>query len=322
MNFGDIDSTVFGFGQSQDDDRPEICELDKHGKFEFKVCKATKGTGGGGRVDASEQNVDKIRIRSKQWNLKGTCKSFSDHIISQCVCTSVDKKKQHGAAVNMGKCDDKGWQEYIFRKTEPGGITDMYGWSYKIWTCDKEGKYEGPKIEKQCKGCKAKEYDKEFDLTSVFNNAMTDDYRDLVDGNPVLVNFRGPDWIDFCQDSYTWWCSSQSRLLFDYAAKKCGGLVSVSPDVSNEKYIGLTPEVQDCLLETLACDHPRDDIKAAIMSMFTDFLSTEWGTKYTEEGPHEPMFPLVDCRTGACREQVAGNATSCGDDKDTNFKCK
>jgi len=308
MKFGDIDRTVFDFGQSQDDDDPAECYWEYRGILEFKVCKATKGTGGGGRVDASKQNVDKIRIRSKKNYPKYTCKSAEDHLTTKCVCVKAKEKLEFGTAMNIGKCDDKGWQEYTYRARK-----------YAYYECvDAQKAYDLKTPEYPCKGCVAKEYDKEYDLTSVFNNSFTDGFVDNDTGNPVLINYRNDD----CSRGsayHSWWCSKQSRLLFDYASKVCGGLISVPPDAvgydTGEQHIGLTPEVQDCLLETLACDHPRGDIKAAIMSMFTAALQSgldDMGdADYVDS---KKLFPGIDCKTG--------DRPDFEDEIDENPRCK
>ena len=177
-----------------------------------------------------------------------------------------------------------------------------------------------------CEGCATKKYDKEFPLTDVFNNDMTDLENDNKEGNPVLINYYGPDKNLICQEGYSWWCSDQSKFLFDFTAKKCGGLVSVSPDSSNEKFVGLTPEVQECLLKELGCDG-NDQVKAAIMSMVTAGLAEAglagggWGPSedFPGGGPLEsenPMFPNVHCQTGNCL------TSGCDDDIDENPKCK
>jgi len=337
MKFGNIDSTRFGFGHSDDDDNPGgWCFVDMRGVLEYKICKATKGTGGGGQVDASEQNVDKIRIRSKPNHATYTCKSSKDHLTSQCVCDwSKSVRNNGGVAMYIGKCDEDGWQEYSFRKkmsmgdlmSNPGG-TD--------WECGiphDPGKHDKYHPVKPCDGCITKKYDKEFDLSDVFNPWWLKDTDK--DGNPVLIQYRhvGPpydpfpsnpcthdDWKYGPADRSSWWCTSQAALLFDHAVNECGAMVSLDPSMENAKIATLTPEVQECLLKTLGCDSKDKVVGEALMSKFTSDLASGSG--------EEPMFPRVDCETGECegaeidKSSLLWSPEGCEDDVDKKFRCK
>jgi len=324
MRFGTTTTANIGFGTDQNPGR-DWCTHEYRAIFEFKICKANT-TGPGGRISVGGEDL--IRIRSKPNFAKYTCELATDHITTKCICKNDQKPKAQGKTMLLGDCDDEGWQKYSFHMESRGGM---------FYTCGEDGKMDGSFYlgTKPCKGCATKKYDKEFPLTSIFNNDMTDLVNDNIEGNPVLINYRGPDKNEICQEGYSWWCSDQSKFLFDFAAKKCGGKVFITQGSSFEEFVGLTPEVQECLLKELGCDG-RDDVKAAIMSMVTANLADPgpvgggWGSGgglvngvrvdsvggVGVTGPAPPMFPDVDCRTG----RPVRSTTH--DDIDENPKCK
>ena len=339
MKFGDIDSTVFGFGQS-DDDEGGWCFIQMKGVLEYKICKATKGKGGGGRVDASEQNKDKIRVRSKKLYplITGTCGSAEDHLVSECVCEKSEVEKNNGGnAMKVGKCDDQGWQTFTYRKK-----MSMGGFKGQDWQCGttKTGTVFSPV--KNCDGCISKKYDKEFDLTDVFQSLgnWSDAYSEE-EGNPVLIQFTNTDArYNYCSwggGGYnSWWCTSQAKTLFDYAVTDCDAQVSVDPAFNFIKIATLTPKVQDCLLKTLDCSGHPTVVKEALMSRFMSDLATGGDP---EDPSIEPMFPRINCETGECDDAGGGPKPShfgvitpgaplippragCDDDVDEKFRCK
>jgi hypothetical protein len=128
MKFGDIDSTVVNFGQSEEDSNFKYCMQFVEGYFEYKICKAppTARTALGGPPDHG-----KIRIRSKELNKAGlkTCKSAFDHVVTKCLC--IEEKLSRRSETNFkGDCIPQagGWQPFTLRMTKRmyllGGFID------------------------------------------------------------------------------------------------------------------------------------------------------------------------------------------------------
>jgi len=313
MKFGDIDNTVFGFGQSEEGSYPKYCMQFVEGYFEYKICKAPPPTDKTRISLGGEKKGDKIRIRSKELNKAGlkTCKSPFDHVVTTCLC--MDPLNARPAKTRFDRdCIPQhgGWQSFTFRMTKR---IDLLGGYFDC--TEKTAEYS--KSVGKCRGCHTIKYDKEFLIEDFFGD-FTQTYS--YEGESMLVAPRGPEGREWCEESpgsQIYWCSPDALILYHHATKSkmmggCGAKESLNPDRPSKKFASLTEEVKDCLLATLDCPTKNEDVAATLISMFMSQLVEGW---VPPPSGNKSEFPVMDCQKEEC-------IMACEDDVMENPKCK
>jgi len=301
--FGEIleensDLTVnTGFGNSS-----EIpCFLHLHAPLKYKLIEPPPPPPPGpGRVNIPVDEGTKIRI-------KGTVSAY-------CKCDNNGEwKDRFGRTQGTGKCDDEGWNDFLYTKTMK-----------TKWDCEDAPKNEGIiGMENFCGGRTERKICKDFPLDDLFPDMDLGGTHDF-DRDYVLfmvpMNTAARDKCKEYDGDETGWgkgyalpaCGPDGKKTYN-AAKDCGAEILNSSDpISGEKWSNavVTQEVKDCMILDMSCGGDPD-IQAGLL---TQFLSDN----FSQLGNTNDIFPAHDCETGDCM----WSSSSCYDDEEDCKKKK